>query len=144
MAEAALAEYAYLIDASPDGAFARSAAGRKFRTLETADPDALARQIDQLAAELMPCFADGLDWPVSEDENGQKYLSLFNNEGNERYLDRGDVLDHQMDRWVTVRFKKEPDLRVITSSGDSVEIRKDEAGSYRVFVPAAGFAVLAF
>ena len=92
----------------------------------------------------MPCFADGLDWLVSEDENGQKYLSLFNNEGNERYLDRGDVLDHQMDRWVTVRFKKEPDLRVITSSGDSVEIRKADAGSYRVFVPAAGFAVLAF
>ena len=142
--EAALAEYAYLIDASPDGAFARSTTGRKFKTLESADPDALERQIHRLAAEQLPCIADGLDWLVSEDENGQRYLSLFNNEGNERYLDRGDVLDHQMDRWVTVRFREEPHLRVIASSGDDIEIRKADAGAYRVFVPAAGFAVLAF
>ena len=142
--EAALAGYSYLIDASPDGRFAKSPAGRRFRTLESADLDALAREIGRLTSAEMPCTADGLDWLVSVGEKGQRYLSLFNNEGNERFLDRGDVLDHRMDRWVTVRFRETPQPRLVTSSDDSVEIRKADDGTYRVFVPAAGFTVLAF
>ena len=142
--EAALAGYAYLIDATKDGRFSKSAAGRKFRTLDGSDPEALAHEIARLTPECMPCVADGLQWLVSADEKGQRYLSLFNNEGNERYLDRGDVLDHTMDRWVTVTFREEPKPQLITSSGVDVAVERADDRTYRVFVPAAGFAVLAF
>ena len=140
--ESAFAAYSYLIDASGDGAFAKSEVGRKFKVLESGDLDALACEIDRLTAECMPCVADGLLWLVSEDEKGRRYLSLFNNEGNERYLDRGDVLDHTMDRWVKVTFRDEPKPRLVTSSGDGVAVERADDRTLRVFVPAAGFAVL--
>ena len=92
----------------------------------------------------MPCYADGLHWLVSVDENGQKYLTIFNNEGNERFLDRGNVLDHKMDKWVNVTFKEEPKFRIVASSSVDVALRKGENLGYRIFVPAAGFVVLAF
>ena len=95
------------------------------------DPEGLFLQ-DNIVAEF------------SVDENGQKYLTIFNNEGNERFLDRGDVLDHGMDTWVNVTFKQNPNIRVIASSGEDIRICKESDSSYRVHIPAAGFAVLAF
>ena len=118
--------------------------GQKFKTLLSHDLDALEQQLNKLAADSMPCYADGLHWLVSVDENGQKYLSVFNNEGNERFLDRGDVLDHKMDKWVNLSFKQTPQLRFIAASGKDVQLCKGENGTYRLFVPATGFAVIAF
>lgn len=137
-------QYEYLIDATKEGTFAASAAAQNRKVLLSSDLDALEQQLHQLAKEVMPCYADGLHWLVSVDENGQKYLTIFNNEGNERFLDRGDVLDHKMDKWVNVTFKEEPKFRVVAASGLDVALRKGENNGYRVFVPAAGFVVLAF
>ena len=137
-------QYAYLIDATKEGAFAASTAAKNHKVLLSSDLEALEQQLHKLAAEMMPCYVDGLHWLVSVDENGQKYLSIFNNEGNERFLDRGDVLDHGMDTWVNVTFKQNPNIRVIASSGDDIRICKESDSSYRVHIPAAGFAVLAF
>ena len=53
-------------------------------------------------------------------------------------------MNHRMDTWVSVTFKQEPNIRVIASSGDGVAVSKQENGTYRVHIPAAGFAVLAF
>jgi hypothetical protein len=142
--ETVFAQYEYLIDATKEGTFASSAAGKNHKVLLSHDLNALEQQLNQLAAEIMPCYADGLHWLVSVDENGQKYLSVFNNEGNERFLDRGDVLDHKMDKWVNLSFKQTPVLSIIAQSGNDVCLRKDDNGAYQLFVPAAGFAVIAF
>ncbi len=142
--EEVFAQYEYLIDATKEGTFAASAAGKKFKTLESADLAALEQQLKKLAAQVMPCYVDGLHWLVSTDENGKKYLTIFNNEGNLRYHDRGNVLDHDMDKWVNVSFKEAPQLKVVASSGDDVAVVKGEGNTCRVFVPATGLVVLEF
>lgn len=142
--DSVFAQYEYLIDATKEGTFAASAAAKNHKVLLSYDLDALEQQLKQLAKDVMPCYADGLHWLVSVDENGQKYLTIFNNEGNERFLDRGNVLDHKMDKWVNVSFKEVPKFRVVAASDLDVAIRKGENNGYRVFVPAAGFVVLAF
>lgn len=144
MDDSVFSKYEYLIDATKDSTFASSAAAKKHKVLRSNDLEALEQQLKQLSRQVMPCYADGLHWLVSVDENSQKYLTIFNNEGNERFLDRGDVLNHNMDAWVTVSFKEMPNPRIIASSNEEVEIRKIDSNSYQVFVPAAGFAVIAF
>ena len=142
--DAVFAKYDYLIDATKEGTFAASPAAKNHKVLLSHDLDALENTLKQLAQQIMPCYADGLHWLVSVDENGRKYLTIFNNEGNERFLDRGNVLDHKMDKWVNVTFKEEPKFEKIAASDVDVAIRKGENNTYRVFVPAAGFVVLAF
>ena len=70
-----------------------------------------------------------------------KYLSIFNNEGNERSLERGDILHAEADRTVTVVWKQSTELRVVECSA-GVEINKADDTHYRIRVPAAGFSVL--
>ena len=53
-------------------------------------------------------------------------------------------MNHGMDTWVNVTFKQNPNIRVIASSGEDIRICKESDSSYRVHIPAAGFAVLAF
>lgn len=142
--DAVFSQYEYLIDATKAGTFLNSAAGKQYKVLDSSDLDALEQQLRQLTEKVMPCYVDGLHWLVSVDEKGQRYLTIFNNEGNERFLDRGNVIDHKMDRWVNVSFKEVPQLKIVVASDDKVAIQNLQGNTCQVFVPATGFCVLAF
>ena len=139
-----LSRYAYLIDASKDGSFAKAHADRSHQILESSNLQALEAQVRQLEKHCMPCVVDGLHWLVSADKNGQQYLTIFNNEGNTRDIAKGDTVDHQADRRVMVTFKSPAELQMVASSGSGVTIERADGLHSLVTVPAAGFVVMTF
>ena len=141
----ALARYDYLIDASLDGTFAKAKAGQGFKILTSNDLAALEARLPALIEETMPCTVDALHWLVSTDENGKRYLTIFNNAGNERDIKQGDIIHHEADRTVTVTFKEAvtPEKLVEGTQGSATVQRVDEK-TYRVHIPATSFVILAF
>ena len=141
----ALARYDYLIDASLDGTFAKAKAGKGFKILASNDLAALEARLPALIEETMPCTVDALHWLVSTDENGKRYLTIFNNAGNERDIKQGDIIHHEADRTVTVTFKEAvtPEKLVEGTQGSATVQRVDEK-TYRVHIPATSFVILAF
>ncbi len=150
--EEAFARYEYLIDATKEGKFAKAKANSGLKILTSEDFDKLHHTMKELTKEYMPCYVDDLHWLVSTDENGQNYLSIFNNEGNERSLEAGDTIDTKADKCVTVTFKNEVNLDLVKSSlgsatvigGRKVEIAKVDDKTYSVMIPATGFAIFKF
>ena len=141
----ALSRYEYLIDASPDGAFARSKTGGGFKILESGDVAALTAKLPELIKETMPCYVDALQWQVSTDENGVRYLSIFNNSGNERDLKLGDIIHHEADRTVTVTFKESASPeKLIEADGMPVSVQCVDERTYKIHVPATGLAIFTF
>lgn len=132
--------YAYLIDATGEGRLARKYAGSN--VILSNDLDAMTAQVKALAPQVMPCTVDGLHWLVSDSEDGRRYLSIFNNEGNTRDLELGDVIDHRADRRVKVTFKEETKLEVIRSFNDGVKLEKIDDKNWYVTVPAAELVIL--
>ncbi len=141
----ALSRYEYLIDASKDGDFAKAKAGKGFKILESGDVAALEALMPKLIAETMPCYVDALHWLVSTDENGKRYLSIFNNAGNERDIKQGDIIHHEADRTVTVTFKEAttPE-KLVEGVNMPVDIQKVDDKTYKVHIPATSFVVLTF
>ncbi len=150
--EEAFERYEYLIDATAEGTFAKAKAVSGLKILKSDDLDRLCNEVNTLAKEIMPCFVDSLHWLVSTDEKGQNYLSIFNNEGNERSLEVGDIIDSKADKRVTVTFKNEVNLDLVKSSlgsctvigGKKVDVTKIDDKTYSVMIPAAGFAIFKF
>lgn len=140
----AFANYAYLIDATKEGTFAKAQAASGLKILESADLDKLEHELTTLIKETMPCFADDLCWLVSTDENGQRYLSLFNNEGNERCLKRGNVIHSEADARVKVTFKEPVTPSLVTSGCDPVKLERVDDCTYYATIPAAGFGIFKF
>lgn len=143
--EEALSQYDYLIDASLDGAFAKSKAGCGLKILESRDVATLTAQLPELIKETMPCYVDALHWLVSTDENGVRYLSIFNNAGNERDIEHGDIIHHEADRTVTVTFQEPvtPEKRIEAENIPVTILRVDEK-TYKIHIPATGFAIFTF
>jgi len=141
--EEALAKYAYLIDATPEGSFAKKA-GNKFRVLESADIGKLEAEIKRLAREVMPVYVDDLCWLVSTDENGKRYLSIFNNDGNERDLKKGNILHREADRRVTISFKEPTTPHILKEALGSCSLEKIDDKTFEATIPAAGFAIIGF
>lgn len=140
-----LARYDYLIDASPDGAFARSKAGMSLKILESGDVAALEARMPDLINEVMPCYVNALHWLVSTDENGVRYLSIFNNSGNERDIERGNVIHHEADRTVTVTFKEATTPEKLVEGVDMpVTVLRIDEKTYKISIPATGFAIFTF
>ena len=141
--EEALSKYAYLIDATPEGSFAKKV-GNKFKVLESADIGKLEADIKRLAKEVMPVYVDDLCWLVSTDENGKRYLTIFNNEGNERSLKRGNTLHHEADRRVTISFKEATTPHVLKEALGSCSLERIDDKTFEATIPAAGFAIIGF
>ena len=139
-----LSRYEYLIDATPDGSFAKAKANTGFKVLESADLDALEVKLHSLEKEVMPCVVDGLHWLVSTDENGTRYLTIFNNEGNERDSYKGDILHREADKMVNVWFKDKTVPEVVEECGIGMYIQKRDEHNYAINVPAAGFVIMKF
>ncbi len=136
-------KYEYLIDASPDGAFARANAD-KYKILESTDLAKLEENVQKLIPELMPCYVDDLCWLVSKDETGRRFVSIFNNEGNERSIEKGDIIHSEADKVVTLTFKEPAQLQVVAESAMECKIQKLDNKTYKIMVPAAGFVVLEY
>ena len=142
----ALSRYEYLIDATANGSFAKAKAGSGLKILESGNLEKLEADMRKLIPQVMPCYVDDLCWVASTDDAGKRYLSIFNNEGNERSLEHGNTLDPKADRVVAVTFKEAAELEVVKKSvmTADVEIQKVDATTYRVKVPAAAFVILCY
>lgn len=140
----ALSHYKYLIDASPDGGFAKENKGSGLAIIESADLEELEVRMQQLIREQMPCYVDDLCWLVSEDESGRRILSVFNNEGNERSLEEGDIIHAEADRQVKVTFQEAVTINVLKQAPQATGIQKVDDYNYLLSVPAAGFVILRF
>lgn len=136
--------YDYLIDATKDGRFLKEKDGKGLKILDSSDLFALEAQIHALEKTCLPCTVDGLHWLISTDENGTRYLTLFNNEGNERDDRLGDIVDRNADRTVKVTFRDECSPKKIQGSDIGFKIEQENPKTFRITVPAAGFAVLTF
>ncbi len=137
-----LKKYEYLIDASPDGDFAKKSPN--LRVLESGDIAKLESELQKLIRETMPVYVDGLCWLVSTDENGRRYLSIFNNSGNDRSLEHGNTIDHAFDRAVSVSFKEPSEIKVVKEGNFPSEISRKDEKTYTVKVPATAFVILEF
>ena len=139
-----LAKYEYLIDASPNSDFAKAKSGTGLKILETTDFGALEVKINELAKKILPCTVDGLHWLLSTDENGKRYVSIFNNEGNMRTLYKGNEIDNAADRTVTVTFAAPAEPKLVKGSEETFSIQKCDNCTYKVTVPATGFAIFEY
>ena len=94
----------------------------------------------------MPVYVDGLHWLVSTDENNRNFLTIFNNEGNERDIEKGDIIHDEADKVVKVEFKNAVDLKVLFNSlcAKNAKVEKVDDKTYNVLVPAAGYVILEF
>lgn len=139
-----LSRYEYLIDATEEGTFIKSKVGSNLKILDSKDLGKLEKEMKELIPDVMPVFVDDLCYLVSTDENGVRYLSIFNNEGNTRSLQYGDVIDPEANRTVNVTFNVPAQPQLWKSSPKEAKIKKMENGQYAVEVLAAGFTILTF
>ena len=138
----ALKKYSYLIDTTPDSIFAK--ANPQLKVLKSSDIGWLETELTRLVKETMPVCVDGLCWLVSTDKGGKRYLSIFNNDGNERSNAYGDKIDNSFDRTVNVSFKKAADIKVIKEGNFPSEILRVDDNTYSIKVPATAFIILEF
>lgn len=139
-----LSRYAYLIDATKEGAFIKAKAGSNLKILDSADLGKLEAEMKKLIPAVMPVVADDLCYMVSTDDKGVRYLSIFNNEGNTRSLQYGNVIDPKAERTVHVTFNVPAQPKLWKSAPRAAEVQKLENSQYAVEVPAAGFTILTF
>ena len=139
-----LGKYEYLIDATLDSSFIKAKQGTDHKVLESSDLSYLEEKIKELIKAVMPCYADGLHWLVSYDENGRRYLSVFNNEGNERSFEKGDTIYHEADKAVNVIFNVPANPKVIKEGYAKSDIQRISEDKYLITVPAASFIILEF
>ena len=142
--EKTLSQYEYLIDATKDGDFAKAKEKSGLKILKSDDFDKLEREINELTKEVMPCFADDLCWLVSKDNKGRRFLSIFNNEGNERSTSEGNIIHKEADKKVKITLKEACDIKLIKDSFKNTKIEKTDDFTYYATIPAAGFAVFEF
>ncbi len=139
-----LSKYSALIDASCDGGFAEAKKNTGLKIFRSDDLDELAHNIDAEAKRILPCVADSLLWLLSSDENGRRFVSVFNNEGNNRNLVTGDEIIREADARVELSFKEPCELKCVKHGADAVSIHKKDEKTYLVDIPAAGFAIFEY
>ena len=142
--EEAMKQYDYLIDATESGAFASKMACSDFKVLRSDDLEELALNVERLIEEIMPVSVEGLCWLVSEDDKNKRYLSIFNNEGNDRTNEKGDELHAQADQTVRIRFKDPVTPSVVKEGNRTIKLQKVDERTYLAEIPATGVVVLEF
>ena len=58
----------------------------------------LEANINALERQFLPCVVSGLHWLFSRGDDGTRYLTIFNNEGNDRNMGLGNIIDRRADR----------------------------------------------
>lgn len=139
----ALSKYEYLVDATADGRIAK-AKGDRFNVLESGDLVALEARLCELEREVMPCVCDKLCWLVSTDDSGKRYISIFNNEGNERTHEKGDTVRHEADATVALTFKAASALKAVKLSSNDIKVARKDDKTFVIDMPATQFAIFEF
>ncbi len=139
-----LDSYEYLIDTTKNDSFITSKKNSRSNILSSKDLSELEEKIHILEKSCMFCFVDGLHWLVSVDENRNNYLSIFNNEGNERNSSYGDKIDKQADHTVKITFKNKTQPCIIKTTDPQIKLEKIDTVNYAITIPAAGFIILKF
>jgi len=80
---------------------------------------------------------------LSSDENG-RYITVFNNEGNERDLFKGDIIHHEADKIVMLTMKKASEPAIIQASSKNVKIEKIGDGRFALTLPATDCAIIKY
>lgn len=140
----ALSRYEYLIDATEDSAFARAKAGKGYKILESTDPYRVKEEVEELAKQVMPVYVDDLHWLVSTDSKGRRFLTVFNNAGNLRTSEKGDVVNHDYDRRITITLNVPGALDIFKAARGAMDVERIDARTYRVTIPAADFAIFTY
>lgn len=121
-----------------------AAKGGKFRVFDGRDLEKLENDIKALAKEILPVYVDDLHWLISNDAEGRRYLSIFNNEGNIRDFMIGNTIDHEADRRVKVSFKEATNLNLVKYGNDEIKVEKVDDKTYYVDVPATAYPVFEY
>lgn len=138
------AKYDALIDASHDGSFAEAKKGTSLKIFASNDFDKLAHEINEAASALLPCVADNLHWILSTDGEDRRFVTVFNNEGNNRNLTTGDDLISEAAADVTLSFKAACTPKCIKHGTEAVTLTKVDDTTYTLHLPPAGFAILEY
>ena len=136
--------YEALIDISPDSSFARSGNAGSVPVFETTDLPAMEAGIKEIAKKVLPCTVDCLMWMLSDGEDGTQYLSIFNNEGNDRTPQNGDNISADADQRATVTFKDAGELKVVKSSNENIKLQRVDEKTWYVDMPATSFVILSY
>lgn len=142
--DAVLSSYEYLIDATKAGNFAAARANSGLKILESKDLEKLAYQMDQLIPQVMPVWVDDLHWLVSTDDKGRRFLTIFNNEGNTRTTEFGDVIDSKATRTVTISSREPLNLSIFKDARENVQLTKIDNCNYRATISGADFIILEY
>ena len=136
-------KYSAVIDATPDSrVYAKR--GGKIKVLRCDDFEKLERDIREIAKEALPVTVDKLLWVVSDEKDGRRFVSIFNNEGNYRAHPVGDTIDRAADARVKVSFKEATELKAIKLSSADIKIEKADDKTYFVDMPACEFAIFEY
>ena len=137
----AFSKYDLLIDPSKDSRIAKENPSLPFVCYTVGKAEELARVIEEKAKEALPLTCDRFLWLLSEDENGS-YLSVFNNEGNERNVEWGDRALHEADGVVKISLKEKTALSLLRASSPDVRLERADEKNYSLFLPANDLAIL--
>lgn len=100
-----------------------------------------AKDIPALLRKLLPVDVDGgLHWMVNECKSGGYYLTVFNHSGVERSVAEGEYTLPEAEKTVSLSFKNDPSPALLEGDGRL----SLENGTYRLTVPAGGFAFIKF
>ncbi len=142
--DAVLSSYDYLIDATKAGSFAAVRANSGLKILESKDLDKLTHEMDKLITKVMPVWVDGLHWLVSTDNKGRRFLSIFNNEGNTRTTEFGDVIDPKATKKVTISSREPLNLSIFKTSREDPQLTRLDERNYCVTLVGADFMILEY
>ena len=142
--DAVLASYDYLIDATKAGNFAAARANSGLKILESKDLEKLTYEMDKLIPEVMPVWVDDLHWIVSTDDKDRRFLTIFDNEGNTRTTQLGDVIDPAATRTVTISSKEPLNLSIFMDAREDIKLTKIDECNYKATIAGADFVILQF
>ena len=99
------------------------------------------KDIPALLRKLLPVYVDGgLHWMVNECRSGGYYLTVFNHSGVERSVENGEYTLPEAEKTATITFKGEVSPALLEGDGRL----SLEDGTYRITIPAGGFAFIKF
>jgi hypothetical protein len=125
----AIDSYSYLIDLTGDAEFA------------ALHPNCVnISELEKLLRDALPCTVEGLHWMVNERIGGGYYLTVFNNIGIDRTVERGEIKLPEAIRSSKVVFKNGARPELLESDGSLVP----SDGCYTLTLPAGGYAFIYF
>ncbi len=142
--DAVFNQYEYLIDATPDGRFAKAKKDSCLKIITTENLDKFVSEMQSAIKAIMPCYVDDLCWLVSTDDSGRRFLSIFNNDGNERTHEHGDVVDPNATKTVTISFKDSSSLKIFKEGYAQIQLERIDDTTYRATIPGADFVIMEF